>query len=450
MVKSKCGALGTEMVKVFIMLASSRRESPTNMHDPSSRRESPLKMHDVDDNNNHSGRKQMQRKPYHAAGGIKLKALLSHVACSYFKKLGPYECRSKKEMKEINVKLEGHNNSSMSESRNFGIHGRQSATEPHGGINNNHGSSSSRVRMKPSPELNNEQGLSSSDGMRARNDSDMQALEGKLPITMDKTNASKKGRGRSSLLEAGKVNVNSNHQSNLNKQINEVETKVRDLENKQLDLIPSIHQTREHMERSITSSIEQTQGDIERSFISSIEQVRENIVELVPKYEEKANNILIELEKRLVTLENSGGQKFEHETKTLFEATVEIHRLKRKLSCFVVNNSTSALGHIMERGSDNDDIPTPIVVIEQDLDPTAMVITFGDQLGALLDTMNALRDLGLNVIKEIASTYSNDVSHTITEQTHSAMDIIQTHRSIRGHIVSTVAQCQHSLLDHRL
>ncbi|GFQ07863.1 act domain-containing protein acr11 [Phtheirospermum japonicum] len=40
-------------------------------------------------------------------------------------------------------------------------------------------------------------------------------------------------------------------------------------------------------------------------------------------------------------------------------------------------------------------------VIDQDLDPNATIveITFGDRLGALLDTMNALKNLGLNVIE---------------------------------------------------
>ncbi|EEF39366.1 ACT domain-containing protein ACR11 isoform X2 [Ricinus communis] len=57
----------------------------------------------------------------------------------------------------------------------------------------------------------------------------------------------------------------------------------------------------------------------------------------------------------------------------------------------------------VEDGSHNetDSVPTPKVIIDQDSDPDATVveITFGDRLGALLDTMNALRNLGLNVTK---------------------------------------------------
>ncbi|KAF5745470.1 hypothetical protein HS088_TW07G01054 [Tripterygium wilfordii] len=51
--------------------------------------------------------------------------------------------------------------------------------------------------------------------------------------------------------------------------------------------------------------------------------------------------------------------------------------------------------------SEIDTIPTPQVIIDQDSDHDATVveITFGDRLGALLDTMNALKNLGLNVVK---------------------------------------------------
>lgn len=46
-------------------------------------------------------------------------------------------------------------------------------------------------------------------------------------------------------------------------------------------------------------------------------------------------------------------------------------------------------------------VPTPKVIIDQDSDPNATVVevTFGDRLGALVDTMSALKNLGLNVVK---------------------------------------------------
>ncbi|KAG1326914.1 ACT domain-containing protein DS12, chloroplastic [Cocos nucifera] len=57
----------------------------------------------------------------------------------------------------------------------------------------------------------------------------------------------------------------------------------------------------------------------------------------------------------------------------------------------------------VEDGSSNETgtIPTPKVIIDQDSDPDATIveITFGDRLGALLDTMKALKNLGLNVNK---------------------------------------------------
>ncbi|GAB2293154.1 ACT domain-containing protein acr11 [Dionaea muscipula] len=54
-----------------------------------------------------------------------------------------------------------------------------------------------------------------------------------------------------------------------------------------------------------------------------------------------------------------------------------------------------------ENSRETEGIPTPKVIIDQDSDPNATVveITFGDRLGALLDTMNALKNLGLNVVK---------------------------------------------------
>ncbi|CAN0839685.1 ACT domain-containing protein ACR11 [Linum grandiflorum] len=57
----------------------------------------------------------------------------------------------------------------------------------------------------------------------------------------------------------------------------------------------------------------------------------------------------------------------------------------------------------VEDGSyyDMDAVPTPKVIIDLDSDPDATVveITFGDRLGALVDTMTALKNLGLNVVK---------------------------------------------------
>ncbi|XP_049395221.1 ACT domain-containing protein ACR11-like [Solanum stenotomum] len=61
-------------------------------------------------------------------------------------------------------------------------------------------------------------------------------------------------------------------------------------------------------------------------------------------------------------------------------------------------SSTAAV----EDGSSQDTaVPMPKVIIDLDSDPEATVVevTFGDRLGALLDTMSALKNLGLNVVK---------------------------------------------------
>ncbi|KAH1030440.1 hypothetical protein J1N35_042614 [Gossypium stocksii] len=58
-------------------------------------------------------------------------------------------------------------------------------------------------------------------------------------------------------------------------------------------------------------------------------------------------------------------------------------------------------------GQDEDDyIPMPIVLIDQDSDSEATVVqlSFGDRLGALIDTMRALKDLGLHVAKGTVAT----------------------------------------------
>ncbi|CAN1298446.1 ACT domain-containing protein ACR11 [Linum perenne] len=77
---------------------------------------------------------------------------------------------------------------------------------------------------------------------------------------------------------------------------------------------------------------------------------------------------------------------------------------RRRLLCSrkLINPRASTTAVEVGRGSNGTDtVPTPKVIIDQDSDPDATVveITFGDRLGALLDTMNALKNLGLNVVK---------------------------------------------------
>ncbi|OIW12966.1 hypothetical protein TanjilG_15415 [Lupinus angustifolius] len=53
-----------------------------------------------------------------------------------------------------------------------------------------------------------------------------------------------------------------------------------------------------------------------------------------------------------------------------------------------------------------DTVPMPMVLIDQDsnFEATIVQLSFGDRLGALIDTMNALKDLGLDVLKGTVST----------------------------------------------
>lgn len=68
-----------------------------------------------------------------------------------------------------------------------------------------------------------------------------------------------------------------------------------------------------------------------------------------------------------------------------------------------ISTPHASLSTAVEDGSycETEDVPTPKVIIDLDSNPEATVveITFGDRLGALLDTMNALKNLGLNVVK---------------------------------------------------
>ncbi|XP_022860486.1 ACT domain-containing protein ACR12 [Olea europaea var. sylvestris] len=71
------------------------------------------------------------------------------------------------------------------------------------------------------------------------------------------------------------------------------------------------------------------------------------------------------------------------------------------------------MGMILKSEQDSDYVPVPIVLIDQDSDPDATIVqlSFGDRLGALIDTMKALKDLGLDVLKGTVTT-ENSVTQT--------------------------------------
>lgn len=88
-----------------------------------------------------------------------------------------------------------------------------------------------------------------------------------------------------------------------------------------------------------------------------------------------------------------------------FAGTLDLHR--REATCRVfqqgVSDAASLTQPAVEESEAEDDnaLPTPVVIIDQESDPDATVVelSFGDRLGALLDTMQALKELGLNVVK---------------------------------------------------
>ncbi|XP_020582097.1 ACT domain-containing protein ACR12-like isoform X2 [Phalaenopsis equestris] len=68
--------------------------------------------------------------------------------------------------------------------------------------------------------------------------------------------------------------------------------------------------------------------------------------------------------------------------------------------------ATSKWGFSENIRGDGYTVPIPIVMIDQDSDPDATIveISFGDRLGALIDTMKAIKDLGLDVTKGRVTT----------------------------------------------
>ncbi|KAJ7974892.1 ACT domain-containing protein [Quillaja saponaria] len=76
----------------------------------------------------------------------------------------------------------------------------------------------------------------------------------------------------------------------------------------------------------------------------------------------------------------------------------------------ILHASTNGLNAVdsasLKSEQDSDSVPMPIVLIDQDSDSDATIVQigFGDRLGALIDTMRALKDLGLDVSKGTVST----------------------------------------------
>ncbi|XP_007010443.2 PREDICTED: ACT domain-containing protein ACR12 isoform X2 [Theobroma cacao] len=73
----------------------------------------------------------------------------------------------------------------------------------------------------------------------------------------------------------------------------------------------------------------------------------------------------------------------------------------KKNIVYAANEGPNAVSSTSLTDQDADYIPMPIVLIDQDSDSEATIVqlSFGDRLGALIDTMRALKDLGLDVAK---------------------------------------------------
>ncbi|XP_019191907.1 PREDICTED: ACT domain-containing protein ACR12 [Ipomoea nil] len=82
--------------------------------------------------------------------------------------------------------------------------------------------------------------------------------------------------------------------------------------------------------------------------------------------------------------------------------TATFPRKKVAVSCTIDGVESSSLSQAM----DSSLVPTPIVQIIQDpeSDATAVELSFGDRLGALIDTIKSLKDLGLDVNKGFVTT----------------------------------------------
>ncbi|ONM62453.1 ACT domain-containing protein ACR12 [Zea mays] len=88
-----------------------------------------------------------------------------------------------------------------------------------------------------------------------------------------------------------------------------------------------------------------------------------------------------------------------------FRAARPLPRPARRICCQSIN-SANVLG--VSSTTSDEAVPVPVVQIDQDSDRDATIVqlSFGDRLGALLDTMKALKDLGLDVTKGSVTTDS--------------------------------------------
>ncbi|GJP71326.1 hypothetical protein CLOP_g8637 [Closterium sp. NIES-67] len=90
---------------------------------------------------------------------------------------------------------------------------------------------------------------------------------------------------------------------------------------------------------------------------------------------------------------------------------------------------------------EGEEVPVPVVVIDNHSEENATVVEleFGDRLGALMDTMAALRSLGLNVVKGRVTTIGNVARNKFTiTQEGGKVERAEMIEAIRGTIISNL------------
>lgn len=92
----------------------------------------------------------------------------------------------------------------------------------------------------------------------------------------------------------------------------------------------------------------------------------------------------------------------------------------------VVNASVDGVNSTYMNSQDADYVPMPFVLIDQESDSDATIVqmSFGDRLGALIDTMKALKDLGLDVAKGTVTTEGS------AKQTQFFITVLATGRKV--------------------
>eukprot|EP01023_Acetabularia_acetabulum_P068696 TRINITY_DN9783_c0_g2_i1.p2 TRINITY_DN9783_c0_g2~~TRINITY_DN9783_c0_g2_i1.p2 ORF type:complete len:289 (+),score=44.74 TRINITY_DN9783_c0_g2_i1:111-977(+) len=102
---------------------------------------------------------------------------------------------------------------------------------------------------------------------------------------------------------------------------------------------------------------------------------------------------------------NPGQARFTQPNKRDYQSfLLDIKTAKRDLAI-----RSTAVDNGFAVGQEESTLPEPVVIIDNHSDPFATVvkIEFGDRLGELLDTMGAIRNLGLNIVR--AKIESGDV-----------------------------------------